>query len=148
MRAPRTIGELMTPCPVSVRASQSLAEAHARMRDRRIRHLPVMEHGQVVGVVSQGDLRLLESIDRVDTHRVRVEEAMTHHPCLVAQDEPLPAVLDRMYEGKLGSILVMDRDRLVGIFTAVDAVDALRRLLRAAEETELAAASGGTHENA
>jgi len=138
----------MTPCPISVRASQSLAEAHARMREHQIRHLPVLENGQVVGVVSQGDLRLLESIDDVDINRVTVEEAMIHHPYLVAREESLLSVLGRMFERRLGSILVMDRDRLVGIFTAVDAVNALRRVLHAAEEAELAAASGGTHENA
>jgi hypothetical protein len=41
----------------------------------------------------------------------------------------------------------MDRDRLVGIFTAVDAVKALCRLLRAADEPELASASDATAEN-
>ncbi len=148
MTALHTISEFMTPCPVSVRANQSLAEAHARMREHRIRHLPVMDSGRVVGVVSQGDLRLLESIDDVDINRVTVEEAMVHHPYLVAPEASLLSVLGRMFERKLGSILVMDRDRLIGIFTAVDAVSALRRLLYAAEEAELAAASGGTHENA
>lgn len=145
MNTPLTIGDLMSPCPVAVRASQSLEAAHALMRERRIRHLPVVEDGLVVGVVSQGDLRLLESLDQVDTTRVTVEEAMTHGPYVVGPAEPLASVLDHMSERRLGSTIVMDRGRLVGIFTAVDAVDALRRLLRAGEP-DLAGMNGGQHE--
>lgn len=147
MRIPRTIGELMTPCPVAVRVGQSLEAAHARMREHRIRHLPVMEDGQVIGVVSQRDLHLLESLQEVDTSRVTVEEAMSHSPYVVGPDESVPRVLDHMLDRKFGSTLIMDRGRLVGIFTAVDAVNALRQLLRAAEESELAPRSGDHHEN-
>ena len=141
MNAPRTIGELMTPCPVAVRASQSLQAAHALMREGRIRHLPVVEDGLVVGVVSQSDLRLLESLDQVDTCRVTVEEAMTHGPYVVGPTEPLSSVLDHMWKRRLGSAIVMDRGRLVGIFTAADALHALRQFLRA-DAADLAERNG------
>jgi len=147
MRVPRTVGELMTACPLAVRASNSVAEAHARMRERRVHQLPVVEYGRVVGVISQRDLYVLESLCHLDTTRVQVEEVMTHAPYVVGPDEPLLPALDRMLARGFGSILVMDRDRLVGIFTAVDAVKALCRLLRAADEPELASASEATAEN-
>ena len=117
------------------------------MRERRVHQLPVVEDGRVVGVISQRDLYVLESLCHLDATRVQVEEVMTHAPYVVGPDEPLLPALDRMLARGFGSILVMDRDRLVGIFTAVDAVKALCRLLRAAGELEPASASEATAEN-
>ena len=67
-----TIGQVMSPCPVAVNPHHTFAEAHGIMRAHRIRHLPVEEAGRVVGVVSQGDLRLIESLEAIDTQRVEV----------------------------------------------------------------------------
>jgi CBS domain-containing protein len=131
---PQTIGDVMTRQPVAVRPDQPLSAAHAIMRSLGVRHLPVVEQQRVVGVVSQGDLRLLESIDRVDACRVAVEEAMAPHLYMVGPEEPLADVLATMLERHIGAVLVADRGRLVGIFTANDAVVVLRRLLVSHEE--------------
>ncbi len=125
---PKTIGEVMTRQPVSVRPDQSLAAAHGIMRSLGVRHLPVVDHGRVVGVVSQGDLRLLESLDRVDVARVQVEEAMIGRPYVVGAEEPLAEVLGAMLDRHIGAVLITERGHLLGIFTAVDAVVALRKL--------------------
>jgi acetoin utilization protein AcuB len=132
---PNTIAELMTPCPVWIRRDQSLADAHRLMRSHGIRHLPVRGEDRVVGVVSQGDLRLLESIGEVDTEKVPVEEAMVEHPYMVWTDTPIANVLEQMIAQRIGSALVVDatslgRGRVAGIFTAVDAMKALEELTR------------------
>lgn len=130
-----TIGELMTPCPVAIRPEQSLAFAHELMRSHGVRHLPVVEEGRVVGVVSQGDLRLLESIGEVEVDKVPVEEAMVQRPYMVWADTPVSEVLGHMLEQRLGSALVMDRKGLAGIFTSVDAMVALKQLTSAPTST-------------
>lgn len=130
-RRPSTIGELMTPAPVRIRPEQSLATAHAMMRAHGVHHLPVVEEGRVVGVVSQGDLRLLESIGEVEVDKVPVEEAMIPRPYMVWADTPVADVLAHMLEHHLGSALVVDRDGLAGIFTSVDAMLALKQLTTA-----------------
>ncbi len=139
-RRPSTIGELMTPCPVTIRAQQSLADAHLLMRSHGVRHLPVLEEDRVVGVVSQGDLRLLESIGDVETDRVAVAEAMVEHPYMVWTDTPVAEVLGQMLERHVGSALVVDatslgRGRVAGIFTAVDAMKALEAITRSEMST-------------
>jgi CBS domain-containing protein len=48
----------MTPDPVTIAAEESVEAAAARMVERGIRHLPVVEEGQVIGVVSARDLLL------------------------------------------------------------------------------------------
>ncbi len=130
-----TIGELMTPCPISIRPEQSLADAHRLMRAHGVRHLPVVGEDRVFGVVTQGDLRLLESIADVDVDTVHVEEAMVDHPFMVWTETPIAEVLEQMIERHIGSALVvdrasLDRGRVAGIFTAVDAMKALEQITR------------------
>lgn len=126
---PRTIGDVMIRNPVAVRPEQSIAAAHAIMRSLGVHHLPVVEHDRVIGIVSQGDLRLLESLDPIDVARVPIEEAMAPYPYLVGPDEPLADVLGHMLDRRIGSVLVTEGGRLIGIFTAFDALAALRRLV-------------------
>ena len=139
-KRPTTVGELMTPRPISIRPEQSLADAHLSMRSHGVRHLPVLGEDRVVGVVSQGDLRLLESIGTVDIDVVPVEEAMVEHPYMVWTDTPVADVLEQMIARRIGSALVVDppslgRGRVAGIFTAVDAMKALANLTRADTST-------------
>ena len=50
------VGEIMTSPLVVVNPDTSIDECMAVMTDRRIRHVPVVENGEVIGVVSIGDL--------------------------------------------------------------------------------------------
>jgi CBS domain-containing protein len=51
-----TVAEVMTPDPLTVAPEDSIDHCMHLMTENRVRHLPVMESGQVVGVVSIGDL--------------------------------------------------------------------------------------------
>jgi acetoin utilization protein AcuB len=125
-----SVSQYMTPQPFSIERTATLQEAHALMRKQLVRHLPVLESGKLVGVVSQRDLHLLETIGEVDLEEVRVEEAMTAHPFIVTGDMPLDEVLDIMAEHKYGSVIVMGRGGVEGIFTSVDACKAFAEQLR------------------
>jgi acetoin utilization protein AcuB len=132
------IGELMTPHPAVVRPDHPLAEAHRLMRTRRIRHLPVVEEDRVVGVVSLGDLHLIESLQDIDLSHVPVEEAMTPHPYVAPVDAGAVEVLRHMIDHRIGSTIVVDGGEVVGIFTAVDAMAALQRILSGADGAQRA----------
>jgi acetoin utilization protein AcuB len=129
MTTAMTIGQVMHPCPVALTPHHTLAEAHGTMRVHNIRHLPVEEAGRLVGVVSQGDLRLLESLEPLDTRLVEVEDAMTPDPYAVGPDEPLREVIGEMWARRIGSALIVEHGAVVGIFTCVDALAVLQRLL-------------------
>jgi len=49
------VSERMTRCPVAVSPSDELTDVMCIMTERRIRHVPVLEHGNLVGIVSIGD---------------------------------------------------------------------------------------------
>ena len=51
-----TIDQVMTPQPYTIGRDQTLATAHQMMRAHLVRHLPVLEHSELVGIVSQRDL--------------------------------------------------------------------------------------------
>jgi acetoin utilization protein AcuB len=121
----------MTLGPHSVGVDQPLSVAHRIMREHGIRHLPVLRGGRLVGIVTQRDLYLVETLREVDASSVRVEEAMTDDAYVVAPSEPLESVARTMAEKKYGCAVVMEGSEVVGIFTAVDALRALANLLAA-----------------
>ena len=124
------IRNFMTPAPVSIGRQQPMAEASRRMTEHRIRHLPVLDGGRVVGIVSDRDLAMVESFPNVDTEVVTVEEAMTPDPYVVKPDTPLRAVVAELAEHKYGTAVVIENNRLAGIFTLVDAMRTFAAFLR------------------
>jgi acetoin utilization protein AcuB len=128
------IEKYMTPGPHSVGQEQPLAQAHKLMRDHHIRHLPVLHGGKLVGVLSDRDLHLIESLRDVDPEKVTVEEAMSEVVYTVAPKAPLDEVVREMAQHKYGCAVVQDNGKVVGVFTTVDAMRAFADLL----ETRLA----------
>jgi acetoin utilization protein AcuB len=124
-----SIKRYMTPSPHTIGRAQSLGQAHKMMRSHHIRHLPVLDGGALVGVLSDRDLHLIETLRDVDADKVIVEEAMTPVVYKVSPEAPLDEVVREMAQHKYGSAIVEDQGKVVGVFTTVDALDALADLL-------------------
>jgi acetoin utilization protein AcuB len=121
----RPIRDFMTESPHTIGHDQPLSLAHSRMRDLRVRHLPVLKGGRLVGILSQRDALLVETLKDVDPADVKVEEAMTTDVYLASPETPLIEAASTMAEHKYGCAVVMSGPRLAGIFTTVDALWAL-----------------------
>ncbi len=128
-RSKLTMDHVMTPQPITIGRDQPLAIAHQMMRDHGCRHLPVLERGELVGILSQRDLYFLETIAGVDLREDKVDDAMSPEAYSVAPNTTLEDVARVMAERKLGCAVVMERERVVGIFTATDALRVLARTL-------------------
>jgi len=124
-----SIQKYMTTSPHSIGRDQTLAVAHSILGKYGIRHLPVLEGGTLLGVVSQRDLQMLETLKDVDPLTISVEEAMSSAVYAVSPDAPLDEVAATMAEKKLGCAVVMQNHHVVGMFTTVDACRALSELL-------------------
>ena len=124
-----TVQKYMTTSPHTIGEDQPMALAHRMMREHHIRHLPVLRGSKVVGLVSDRDLNMVETLKDVDPHKVLVSEAMTQAPYLVSPDAALDEVVSTMAQGKLGSAVVTQHDKVVGIFTTVDSCRAFLDLL-------------------
>lgn len=120
----------MTECPVTVTPTSSLSKAVRLMRDNHVRHLPVVDDGAVTGVLSQRDILIMESLPGVNPTEVRVDEAMVREVFTVDPRTPVGEVVETMIDRKLGSAIVCEGQRVVGVFTTIDALRALHGLLR------------------
>lgn len=125
-----TIQKYMTTAPHSIGDDQPLAKAAGIMKKHNIRHLPVLRAGKLLGILTDRDIRLIESLVGVDATTLAVAEVMTEEPYAVDPNTPLDEVTGEMAHKKYGSAVVVQNHKVVGIFTTVDACEALSELLR------------------
>lgn len=119
----------MTTSPHAIGIDQPLTTAHSIMKKHAIRHLPVLNGGVLVGLITDRDLHLIETLRDVDPATVTVEDAMATSVYSVTPDTPLDQVVNTMAEHKYGCAVVMQNNQVVGIFTTVDVCRSLAELL-------------------
>ncbi|HVU03631.1 MAG TPA: CBS domain-containing protein [Polyangiaceae bacterium] len=124
-----TIQKFMTTSPHSIGSDQTLAKAHEMMHAHDIRHLPVLSGGHLVGMLTDRDLHLIESMSGVDAKKVTADDAMSTSVYAVQPETPLDEVVATMGAKKYGSAVVMQNGKVVGIFTTVDVCRAFAELL-------------------
>lgn len=129
MKAIPTVSKYMTTQPHTIGSDQTLVKAEKMMREYQIRHLPVLKGGELVGILSDRDLKLIETLKDVDPETVMVDEAFTPDPFVISPSSDLSEVCAEMASHKYGCALVCDNHKLVGIFTWVDALHAFNELL-------------------
>lgn len=129
MKAVPTVQKFMTYVPKSIGYDQTIAQATEVMRKLHLRHLPVLKGGNLVGILTDRDINLVNSLKDVDPTKMSVEEAYTADPYFTKPDAPLNEVVAEMASHKYGCALVVDNGKLVGIFTEIDAYRALSELL-------------------
>jgi acetoin utilization protein AcuB len=132
------VKDSMTREVVVLPPQSTAGEALAICRERRIRHLPVLEGNRLVGIVSDRDLRSAppalgdparaEALGRILVHEVMAREVSTAHP-----DDPIEEAANAMRERKIGCLPVVEDDALVGIVTSSDVMEALVYLMGAHE---------------
>jgi acetoin utilization protein AcuB len=123
------VSKFMTTTPISVSSDVMLDEAATLMAKHSIRHLPVVNAGKLVGVLTDRDVKFVESFRDVDPKRLPVERTMMAEPYQVTPDTLLDEVAFTMAEQRYGSAVVVQNGHVVGIFTAVDACRCLSELL-------------------
>lgn len=125
------VEEFTTPDPVMVPDTASIDEMAELMEQHDVRHLPIMRDGEVVGVVSDRDLRLARGLSDERRNQVTARDVMATDPIAVLSDTPLDEVAFDMSERKIGSVLVYEESGdYLGIFTVTDALNALIEIVR------------------
>jgi acetoin utilization protein AcuB len=134
-----TVDRFMTHCPHTIGHDQPLSTAHEMMRRYGIRHLPVLEGGKLVGILSQRDLHFIETLSDVDPEHVPVSDAMSSETYAVGPRSSLRRVAAEMADHRYGSAVIIDKERVIGILTTVDGMRALSMQLgeRRADESSM-----------
>ena len=118
----RRITDFMTRCPYTVSADASLDEAIKAMELHHIRHLPVARDGELVGVLTEHEARLVRALSEMTPFNPKVGEVCEKDPYIVASDALISPVALEMAERQIECVLVADEDEnVVGIFTTSDA---------------------------
>ena len=122
----------MTPFPYSIDVDAPLAEAHAFLRERHIRHLPVTRNGVLAGILTDRDIKLAlgPDLDSPPERELSVRDVFQPDSYVVEAGAPLDDVAATLAERHIGSALVTRGGKLVGIFTTSDACRALAKVLR------------------
>jgi acetoin utilization protein AcuB len=123
------VSKYMTTTPVSIDVDATLAEAATLMKKHSIRHLPVVSEGKLLGILTDRDVKFVETFWDVDPDLVTVYRTMTDDPYQVAPATPLDEVASAMAKERLGSAVIVEDGRVVGVFTTVDACRCLAELL-------------------
>ncbi len=115
--------EIMSRNPITVRPVDTLVHAEKLMLANGFRHLPVVESGQLVGLLSQRDIfhyqaQIGESIASNPTDKV--ECAMSSCPETAAPSDSVLLAITRMAEDKIGCIPILADGELAGIVTTSD----------------------------
>ena len=128
----KTVRDVMATEVTTLMTNDKLSIADDVMRLGRIRHLPVLgPDGDVQGIVSQRDLfrgALARSLGYGEHAQQKlldilfVKDVMTNDPATIGPDELLSEAARRMFEGKIGCLLVVENEDLVGILTEGDFV--------------------------
>jgi acetoin utilization protein AcuB len=124
------VSDMMRSPVTVIPASAPLGEAHAIFQARGFRHLPVVDQGRLVGVLTDRDLRFAMST-LCPTPRTAGDPVSLAMSSPVLTADPLDPVEDAariMRERKIGCLPVVDGTELVGILTGMDLLDALMKL--------------------
>jgi len=125
------VEEFTTPDPITAGEDMTIDELRKLMETHGIRHLPVVRGSTVVGVVSDRDVRLVAGLTVAEKLQVRAADIMAADPLTVTSTAPLDEVAYAMSEKKVGSAIVNDEQgRFLGIFTSIDALNALIEIVR------------------
>jgi CBS domain-containing protein len=120
--------DVMTKDPLTVTPTETIGQAEELMNTNRIRQLPVVQEKELVGIVTDRDIRsflsgsFLESVEATyEALNTKVREIMTTEPMSVSSDDDLQEAIELMIDEKIGGIPVVDEaEGLVGIVTYVD----------------------------
>ena len=139
MAAPFRVRDVMTPDPLTLSPEETLMEALQLMRLRKIRRVPIVTGGKLVGLLTEGDLKRAEPstlsetqeefnavMEGTQVNRIMIENLVTTTP-----DTPLVDAARSLWQNKYGALPVLDGERLVGILTDNDLIGALVKVLEA-----------------
>lgn len=125
------VNDIMTPCPYNIRAASSIKEALESMALWGVRHLPVVDEGLLIGILTERDAQLSQMVCDAAGHCPDVGTICSREPFLVLATDDVGQMAQQMYERRVDcAIIVDDEEAVVGIFTAADACRLINLVLK------------------
>ena len=120
------VEDVMVPKPFTIKKDKSLHDAQNKMVKQSIRHLPVVEKGKLIGIITESDIRGAfinkkpnGKLER-DPAKMKIENFMTQDPMTVSKETNIEDAALTIYQYKIGALPVLDNGKLVGIISIMD----------------------------
>ena len=124
------VAKRMTPNPLTVESDTSVMDAADLMHAKKIRRLPVIDNGKLVGIVTDRDLREVgpSPATSLSVHelnyllaKMKISDVMTKSVLTVSVDATIEEAALLMYKNKIGAVVAIDQaGKVVGIITETD----------------------------
>ena len=108
----------MAQNPATLDRNENLDMVESIMNHGRIRHMPVVEDGRVVGIISQRDL--FRSATSAVIKTIKVKEVMTEKVLTISPEASIQDAARLMIDNRIGCLPVVEADRLIGLVTKTD----------------------------
>lgn len=134
MKKKEPVSHIMTKSVLSVQAKDSLLTVQDLINKHKIRHLPVLNGKQLVGIISRTDINRLafsnffedeEHIDEAVFEMLTIPQVMTHKPRVVTENDTIKEVAEVLSKEEFHALPVVDEvdpSKLVGIVTTTDVI--------------------------
>ena len=141
-----TVKEMMTPNPVTLSRFDSLHDARSLMEKHRFRHIPIVDDGQLVGLVTQRnifahgvssqELMSKDELSEIETGTI-LADIMSTNIISVTANIDIADAAQLVFTKKIGCLPVIDHEnRLIGIITDHDFVSITIQLLDMMQQQE------------
>ncbi len=124
------VGEVMSKKLITVKKSDSLKKAQELMVEKSIRHLPVVDGKDLLGIITESDIRgafigkvtktRAGKVAMLNPSRMKVSDYMTKEPMVVMPETHIEDAALIIYKYKIGALPVIKRNNLVGIISIMD----------------------------
>ena len=137
------VADIMTRRPVTIGRSNSIRTAIDLMREGEFHHLPVVDKGRLIGIVTESDLRRAANspvavrerwYDHFILDHIQVAACMTPKPITATPNTPIVEAARALRDKKIGCMPVVEGDNLIGMVTSTDLLNCLINLLEKAED--------------
>lgn len=133
MKNQALVSDIMTREVVTVDAGSKLREAEKLMKQKHIRHMPVVRGNRLIGIISLNDLLRLsfvdaygyeeeESVDTALYEMLSVEQVMTGRPKIIQSSQSVTEVAEIFVKENYHALPVLEGEALAGIVTTTDVI--------------------------
>jgi len=131
MKKRTPVSKIMTSDPITVDVNSDLRTVNKLMKDKHIRHVPVVSHGKLTGVISHTDIMRLSfgslfegqaDADEAVFDMLKLEQVMVSNPKTISSADEIRDVAEFLTKAEFHALPVVDNDQLVGIVTTTDVI--------------------------
>ena len=124
-----TVSEIMTTNLITLSSKDKLETAEQLFKKHHIRHIPIIDEGQIVGMLSYSDLLRLcfadvtndeFEIDSFIYEMFSIKQIMAKNVTMVSSNTSIKKVAQMLVEKEFHALPIVDEDKLLGIVTSTD----------------------------